>query len=263
LSRSKWTTAEPFDTLFERLLLNRKAFVHILDFAFGGIGWSNPSSWDCELYLNVPTALLGRSPGTRPGDIDVLVVPCSGRTRYWDSMIAVEVKSFRVRSARRGKSPSDFGSEQVRGLVDIGFPYAGLLHLAVMERGTPDEHEMLPVYPTDTWGAANAPPTKWINLDLSSSSYAFRHNPRLQGLSLPDCVGLKLFSTVEMPNGGLHGHTIGYERAVSENPNKSDELIAGISSILAKFPSRRVGFSRPRFRSTALREVGAHNGVGL
>ena len=254
MSRSKWTTAEPFETLFERLLLKRYSFVHVIDFAFSGLGWSNPSSWDCELYLDVPTSLFGRPPGTRPGDIDALIVPCAGSELYWDSAVAIEVKSFRVRSARRGKSPSDFGSQQARGLAEMGFPYVGLLHLAVMERGTAEEHQMLPVWPTDTPLAPDAPPTEWINLDLSSSSYASRHHPRLASLNVPDCVGLKLFSTTETSEGDLWGHTIGYERPVKANPDVSNTLIEQMPSILRGYPSRRVGFTRPRFRVGAPRQ---------
>jgi len=251
--RKKPTSVEPFDTLFERLLLRRQAFVHMLDFAFSGVGWTNPSSWDCELYLNVPAHLFGRPPGTRPGDVDALLVPCAGRSLYWDSAIALEVKSFRVRQARRGKSPSDFGASQARGLVEMGFPYVGLLHLAVMEQGSPEEHELLPVYPTDTPGAFNAPPTKWLNLDLSSTAYAFRHNPRLEALNIPDCVGLKVFSTIEMPDGGLSSHTIGYDRAVQKNSFASTATIDRMQSALKRVSSQRVGFSRPRFRSLPLR----------
>jgi hypothetical protein len=248
VGKSKWTTAEPFDSLFERLLLKRYSFVHALDFVFQGLGWSNPSQWDCEVYFGVPTTLFGVGAGKRPGDIDALIIPCVGSERLFDQATAIEAKSFRVRRAKRGKSPSDYGSAQARGLVEIGFPYVGLFHLALMEQGGCEEHDLLPVWPTNTPMAPNAEPQEWINLDLSSSNFASRHNPRLIGLNVPDFVGLKLFSTTEMPDGGLWGHTVGFERPVAPNPEMSNLVVDQMRSNLHQYPSFRVGFTQPRFR---------------
>jgi len=262
VTRERWTTAEPFDTLVERLLLNRRTFVHTLDFVFHGLGWHNPITWDCDLYFNLPSSLFGGTPGTRPGDIDVLLIPRIGPKRLIDQTVAIEVKSFRVRQKRRGKSPSDFGSGQARGLARLGFPYVGLLHLAVLEAGAEDEHALLPVWPTDTPMATNSPPTEWVNMDLSNATHFFRHNPRMNALDVPEEVGLKLFSTSEHGDGYLWGHTVGYERPVKTNRESRPRVIDHINSLVRAYPAIRVGYTRPRFRVTRATpsQKAVHNG---
>lgn len=245
----KWTTAEPISTLFQRLVAKRYSFVHILDFAFHGVGWMNPATWDCEIYFDVPVSAFGVANGGRPGDVDALIVPRIGSERLFGEAVALEVKTFKVMRRRRAKSPSDFGSEQVRGLARIGFPYVGLLHVAVMEHGSEEEHELLPVWPTDTPLPRDAEPQEWVNLDLSSSAFADRHNPRMVNLNVPECAGVKLFSTIEQPDGSLWGHSVGYERKVTANPGTDDALAARLESALTGSVHMRVGYTRPRFRT--------------
>lgn len=80
----------------------------------------------------IPTDLL--SPGTkRPGDIDLLIIPFEGDELILSETMALELKVVRASFAKQGKSPDKFGFSQAQGLIDCGFPYAGVVHLIVSD----------------------------------------------------------------------------------------------------------------------------------
>jgi hypothetical protein len=69
----------------------------------------------------------------RPGDIDLLIVPYEHDELILDRIVACEVKVIRATFANQGKSPNDFGGSQASALVELGFPYAALIHLVVSD----------------------------------------------------------------------------------------------------------------------------------
>lgn len=76
---------------------------------------------------------------TKPGDIDLLIIPYEDDELILHRVLAVEVKIIRAKYVRQGKSPNDFGFSQATSLRDMGFPYVGLLHLIVSDDSP--EHE--------------------------------------------------------------------------------------------------------------------------
>lgn len=241
-------SVEPLPTLHIRLLRDRYAFVHLLDFVFYGIGWQNCAQWDCEVYFDVPRGRLGFTVGGRPGDVDLLIVPCWGRQRLWEDAVAVEVKSYRLPRSARDKSPGDSGRAQVWGLADMGFPFVGLLHLVAIEAGGPSEWRDLPVWPTNTWMPRDAPPERYAPTDVSGTTFYFRQRGRMERLDLPECAGAKVFSLTLDHEGQIVGTSVGHERTPKRNPSVPPLLIARLPTALLGATGLRCGYSKPRFR---------------
>jgi hypothetical protein len=76
---------------------------------------------------------------TKPGDVDLLVIPYEGHELVMDRCVAIEIKAIRASFVKQGRSPNDFGISQARGLLDMGFPYVAAAHLIVSDQ-TPIEH---------------------------------------------------------------------------------------------------------------------------
>jgi hypothetical protein len=76
---------------------------------------------------------------TRPGDIDLLVIPYEGDQLILDHVLAVEAKAVRARFTRQGTSPNEFGFSQAVGLLALGLPYVAVAHLIVSDV-SPQDH---------------------------------------------------------------------------------------------------------------------------
>jgi hypothetical protein len=70
---------------------------------------------------------------TKPGDIDILIIPYEAGELLLHRVLAIEVKVIRAKYSRQGQSPNEFGFSQAVALRDMGFPYVGLLHLIVSD----------------------------------------------------------------------------------------------------------------------------------
>ena len=85
----------------------------------------------------VPTRWLSTEV-TLPGDIDVLAIPYEGDQLLIGQTLAVEVKVIRASFAKQGKSPNEYGFSQANGLLQLGIPYAGVVHLVVSDKSPPN-----------------------------------------------------------------------------------------------------------------------------
>jgi hypothetical protein len=240
---------DPVDTLHKRLVCRERAFVHVLDFVFAGLEWRNPWQWDCEIFFDIPRTRLGFSNGERPGDIDMLVIPCVGRRRMWEEATAIEVKAYGLSRERRGKSVGDTGREQVIGLVNMGFPYVGLLHVVPVEPGAGEELKRLPLWHTDKPYPAGSPPEGFVLTDTSAMTFFLRQKGRMDRVAVPECAGMKVFAMTLDANRQIIGTSVGYERAPIRNPKVSDELIGKMPAAVVGAEAVRVGYPRPRFRA--------------
>jgi hypothetical protein len=70
---------------------------------------------------------------TRPGDIDLLLIPYENGDLILSRVVAIEAKAVRATYLRQGKSPNDFGFSQASALLDTGFPYVGVVHLVTSD----------------------------------------------------------------------------------------------------------------------------------
>ncbi|WP_210338809.1 hypothetical protein [Devosia rhizoryzae] len=104
--------------------------------------WTQPQDAGVLLRPVVTTSRL--FPGaTKPGDVDLLVIPYHGKELVLERSLAMEIKVIRASHARPGKSPNDFGFSQAEGLSALGFPYVAVVHLIVSDSAPENEWRMM------------------------------------------------------------------------------------------------------------------------
>lgn len=137
---------------------------------------------------SVPTHLL--APQVRlPGDVDVLAIPYEREHLLLGQALAMEIKVVRASFAKQGKSPNEFGFSQACGLLDIGVPYAALVHLVVSDASPPERWETKHrVRVLDNEGHVSEP--EEIQVDMLPSKLIDRGFHRLLANSKEPTVGL-------------------------------------------------------------------------
>lgn len=84
------------------------------------------------VYVGIGIQTKTLVPGaTKPGDIDLLVIPYEHDELMLHRTLALEVKVIRASFLKQGRSPNDYGFTQAEGLMNLGFPYVGVAHLIV------------------------------------------------------------------------------------------------------------------------------------
>lgn len=74
------------------------------------------------------------APGaSRPGDIDLLVIPYEGNELVLSRSLAIEVKVLRARYEDQSRSPNQYGFSQANHLLKLGFPHVAVAHLIVSD----------------------------------------------------------------------------------------------------------------------------------
>lgn len=117
---------------------------------------------------------------TKPGDIDLLIIPYECDELILHRVLAVEVKIIRAKYVRQGKSPNDFGFSQATSLRDMGFPYVGLIHLIVSDDSPEHEwQEFERVRVIDNKGRVER--VSPIRLDVMPMKLIYRAFGRLEG----------------------------------------------------------------------------------
>lgn len=176
----------------------------------------------------VPTNALATG-YTKPGDVDLLIVPYWEDELILDQTLAIEIKAIRANYANQGKSPNGLGFTQAKGLMNIGFPYVGVGHLIVSDKSPPemwrpmhcarilDEHgavEMLPIVDVD-----------WMPMHLTERAFG-----RLQAASDEPCIGL-CAAYMGAEEGDLYsGKSTWYPNCASaaKNPSTNAELLIAV-----------------------------------
>ncbi|TRB07473.1 hypothetical protein EXN61_10230 [Agrobacterium tumefaciens] len=80
---------------------------------------------------------------SKPGDIDILVIPYQDNALILDQILAIEVKVVRASFFNQGRSPNSMGMTQADGLLKMGFPYVAVAHLIVSDESP--EHAWRPM----------------------------------------------------------------------------------------------------------------------
>lgn len=93
---------------------------------------SMPPNSGVYVGLSLPTKVF-KETVSKPGDIDLLVVPYENGELILERTLAIEMKVVRASFVRQGKSPNEFGFRQAAGLQDAGFPYVAVAHLIVSD----------------------------------------------------------------------------------------------------------------------------------
>lgn len=114
--------------------------------SLGDVASRRDRNWSYLFMCFLTRSSLKLTPGLKPGDIDVLILPCS-RGRFFPSKaMALEIKIHRSRQLTRKRHPKPSGLEQAKGLLIDGFPYVGLLHVVLTEPSPRNEWKLLDLY---------------------------------------------------------------------------------------------------------------------
>ncbi|MCK7590470.1 hypothetical protein M0G43_07800 [Subsaxibacter sp. CAU 1640] len=70
---------------------------------------------------------------SKPGDFDVVVIPFSDSNIHFERTGVLEVKIVRPTRKKPLKNSNSLGVTQLKGLINDGFPFVGLMHLSLTE----------------------------------------------------------------------------------------------------------------------------------
>ncbi len=185
--------------------------------------------WVIECHLSVPSQELELT-GTLPGDIDVLLIPSFDGDRFAERAMAMEVKRCLIPKDRRGRSPSSYGSQQVQGLANNGFPLIGLLHLAIIERSDDDQWIEMPILKEIVDGECIFEGTTLV--DPASEHFTNRHLGRIEQLDIPHFSGYNIHSLNLTEDGdAINGWSLYGWRHPRKNPKTDPILLERIRTL--------------------------------
>lgn len=219
--------------LILRLLDERTQFWNAFRFALVEADLDPQHEKKFECHLSVLRSELGLKIGQKPGDIDILIVPLVGEERLVAHCAAIEVKKLPIPIHNRGRSPSSFGRSQAIGASADGFPFVGLLHIAVVERAPESQFVDIPIVGTVEAGKWLTPKEiaaqnkgERIPTDPHFQNTIWRTNGRFEEFDLPVHIGFHS----HVIQTDLSGDHIEYTSVISgrsakENPQISKSLI--------------------------------------
>lgn len=202
-------------------------------FGFGlsvAVGWHS-AGWSFDCYLSLESSKLGFDVSQKPGDIDVLFVPRFDGDLFPERSVAIEVKRVPIPVFNRGKSPSSYGSRQLRGLCEMGFPFAGLLIVPLVRPLPKTKWSRIPILKSKYRVGENKYDGD-VLVDFSNVLVADRFVGRMQGLKLPDYAGYNIASiSLAGSENHIAGISVAHQRYAQKNPRVSDETINEIRQI--------------------------------
>lgn len=192
-----------------------------------------------ECYLAVSRPELGLEAGRKPGDIDVLLIPVVNGQRLTADCIAVEVKKLPIPTGNRGRSPSSYGRAQVIGASKDGFPFVGLLHIAIVERPDVSQYKDIPVIGEANSGVWLSPEElaaqnrgSTIPVDPDFDDVISRTVGRLKQFDWPAHIGFYSHVIQTNVSGDLVQYTSSVPgRSAARNPNVSENLLAKLDNL--------------------------------
>ncbi len=210
---------------------NRRLFGEV----YGGLDpeyfFNMPS--DSGVFL-MPTVLTShlKTSVSKPGDVDLMVLPYEGDEIMLHKALAVEIKAVRASFLRQGKSPNSMGFSQAAGLKKMGFPVVAVAHLIVSDES-----------PRETWRTVGAfqvvKEDQLVQLadrefDLMPADLMERVFYRLRSKSPDEDIGLAsayLGSTITSLTNTDGGVWLPWCRPAKTNAEYSRELLVGIAEI--------------------------------
>lgn len=156
------------------LITNRKLFGEV----YSGLqpDYFDAMPPDSGVYVCPLVETTKLQPGvSRPGDIDLLIIPYEGDALILHRIVAMEIKVVRATFAKQGKAPNDMGFSQARALSALGFPYVALAHLIVSDRSPREMWRKMNVARVlDSDGRVEFLPSilaDWLPIDLMNRSF--------------------------------------------------------------------------------------------
>lgn len=229
-----WWQSE--EEVLKRIATNKMCLANCVSFALE-TAFPYPESRfanDILISTNVPRTGLGLEPERKPGDIDVLIIPFHDSEYYFERSIAIEVKVLRPSIARPSRNVNSMGIKQVSGLLRDGFPFVGLLHIAVPEKSPAELWWNVPMIAGTLKPSGEVVETgEHVFIDPLPIITAERQEGRIAAAGLPIesgfcSIGLNLSLDYESFSGG----TTGFDKPGMPNPQRSQKLLAAIERCL-------------------------------
>lgn len=247
-SRIMWWQSE--EEVIKRIIDNKTSLANCISFALNTAFTHPEHPWanDILVSVNIPRTELGLNPEQKPGDIDLLIIPFNDFRYFFDRSIAIEVKVLRPTIAKPSRNVNSMGLRQTLGLLRDGFPFVGLIHIAIPE-STPSELVWdVPVI-SDTLGPNGEliETGRSIAIDPFPVVTAERQEGRINTMGLPIEIGFSSTGLALSADGDrISGGTVGLSRTGLPNPNFSQSLLGDIEKY---FINNRESFSEIRWLS--------------
>lgn len=194
--------------------------------------------WGYLFYGNVPRIDLGLPQHGQPGDIDVLIVPHRDGSVHLSKAAAVEVKRLSLKGPRWDKSSDRYGITQANGLLEAGFPYAGVLHLIVHADGPKENwQETLTYRVVDR--EDHAVFEEQLETDMTGWRTAERQLGRLLAQQPNPAIGLNCVWLADFARPSNEGVLVGMPngRPATLNPRASRTCLEGVAAFMRRMKS--------------------------
>jgi hypothetical protein len=207
--------------ILERILSNRQTFVNTVHFALDSAFPYPESAFAQSLYVGIN-----------------LIVPFSENSIFFERTIAIEAKVLRPSTSNPARNANTMGRTQVNGLVRDGFPFVGLVHIAVPDTLPSQMHWSVPHLSNSLGPNGELLKTgEYHMIDPFPLFSAARQEGRMLALDLPHEVGYRVIGMSLSKDGEqFSGYTIGQDRKSVRNPGASRTLIRCVQTLLTAEP---------------------------
>ena len=226
---------------------NRRLFGEI----YGGLDpdyfFRMPAESGVFLMPIIPTTMLDTRV-TKPGDIDLLVLPYEANELLLHKTLAIEIKAVRASFLNQGKSPNSFGFTQANGLKEMGFPAVAVAHLIVSDESPPEAWKKVGAFQVADNEMAKQLPDREV--DCMPADLMERVFYRLQSHSPAPDIGLVaayLGSTIERLTNTGGGVWLPKCQPVRANPNLNEDFLSSVAAVFDR--NAKIFLDTPRFDS--------------
>lgn len=228
------------DELVREILFGSTRLYEFFGFVMTDVhGLKAEDGWEYVFFGNIPRTDLGLSRLGQPGDIDLLVIPHQGNKFHLGKAAAIEIKRLALKAPRWNKSTDRLGITQANGLLAAGFPYVGILHLIVHDRGPDENHApMLAARVLDQEGRMSVEGSSIT--DMTGYISSERQLGRLLAHNPDPVIGLNCVSLCDVDRPTNRGVMIGMPngRPAKRNPNASRTCVRQISAFMDRLHTK-------------------------
>jgi len=204
-------------------------------------GLKAADGWEYVFLGNIPRTDLGLSRLGQPGDIDLLIIPHQGNKFHLGKAAAIEIKRLSLKAPRWNKSTDRLGITQANGLLEAGFPYVGILHLIVHDRGPDENHKpVMAARVVDQDGTMEIEGSSVT--DMTGYISSERQLGRLLAHKPDPVIGLNCVSLCDVEQSTHRGVMVGMPngRPAKRNPKASLACVRHISSFMERLAAGTV-----------------------
>lgn len=181
--------------------------------------------------------------GIIPGDFDIIFIPYNLENIFFERTAVFEVKIARPHAQKLNKPSKSLGSEQIKGLLEDGFPLVGLLHVCMPAPLPPPYISNIKLCKYPVGDGVKIPSGRLTEEDFEPVKYdwlpmfaAEKQMQRMISTNLPKYVGMNAFSLTKDDRGKFVRVIIGkYDGFVSGYFNPSVNKQKAINCVKAHF----------------------------